>query len=148
MKRTFWRYSRNLADSPGPQQGREMCPGFALLSRGCGPCGRQGAGICWEHTFLVSAGPGASWEGQSRAGLDLAQGRALLPRLFRSNPFSWHWHRRAPAHAALSAQPFLSSLPPFTPIFFSLYCYQCPQGVGHEICADWCDPEGNFSASR
>lgn len=38
--------------------------------------------------------------------------------------------------------------PPFHPQFFSLYWHQCPQGVGHEICADWRDPEGNFSASR
>lgn len=73
-----------------------------------------------EHagsTFLVSARPGASWEGQSQPGLDLAQGRALLPRLFRCNPFSWDRQQQR-LHPALSARPSLSSLPPFTPIFF------------------------------
>lgn len=79
--------------------------------------GRHGAGICWEHTFLVSARTGASWEGQSRAGLDLAQGRALLPRLFPAIPSRVAGTSECCTHCPVSPA-FLVIPPPFHPQFF------------------------------
>lgn len=136
---------RDFGSSPAPQQGRRLSPGFALL-RLWALLGTAGAGSrsMLEHTFLVSARTGASWEGQSRAGLDL--GRAGLcspaPIPSRGTGTSERLHAR-PCQPSLFCHPS-----PPSPPFFSLYCHQCPQGVGHEICADWRDPEGNCSAGR
>lgn len=87
-----------------------LCP--AGLSCGQRALQEDGAG----SAFLVSARTGASWEGQSQPGLDLAQGRALLPRLLRCNPFSWGRQQRC-LHTALPARPFCHPSP-LHPHFF------------------------------
>lgn len=101
-----------------------------------------------EQEFFVSALTGASWGGLEPAWIR-SQRRALLYWLVSSPILSVCLalgSARTPS--AGSVQPFLSFLPHSPPFFFSLYCHKCPQGVGHGICADWRDPEGNFSASR
>lgn len=111
---------RALAGSPGAQQGQEivswLCPAELRLWALLGTAGGREQEYAGAHIPGVSTDRG-QLGGSEPAWIRPGQGRALLPR---SNPFSWDWHQRAPAHTALPARPFLSSLPPFTPIFFPL----------------------------
>lgn len=104
-----------------------------------------------EYTFFMSALTGASWGGLEPGWISshCRAGLFYIGWFHLQSLFVWLASGSACTHSAILVQPFCHSSSPFHPLFFfPLNCHKCPQGVGHEICADWRDPEGNFSASR